>query len=431
MAEVFGGSGLVLASPGYKPNQRSSTFVSSAPVPSSSRRRRCRHRDAPVPVPEGCAIASPPLPEGLVTASLCSPASPASFLASSLQLDPVQLTPAHPVERPHDASALTSAEGRLPTSASVSTEGRLQAPDSAAAHSDASASVSAEGRLLLPSSNQRRCLPSKQAAASAKQPMPAVSRDELSAYAAKLLCPPDQIMEATRRGRILAGLLSSLMDSNGSPWRMLDVLNQLKDWLERWGDYFPGPLTMGVIECYCQETLKKIESPKPEPAAVSSEPQYAAEFSRPQLVATSPEFLEGSKYGQPLIQVPEGSEDGQPLIQVPEGFEGGPPLIQVPEFPEGADRLRSRADLYALRPTSRSPAPMVLYALRPTSRSLAPRVLYASRPTSRSSVPRVLYAPRQTTGPPAQSPQVAETPALPPASCQATSWVLRVTSSTA
>ncbi|MEQ2229752.1 hypothetical protein ILYODFUR_022102 [Ilyodon furcidens] len=40
MEEVFGGSGLVLASPGYKPSQRSPSFVSSAPVSSSSRQRR-------------------------------------------------------------------------------------------------------------------------------------------------------------------------------------------------------------------------------------------------------------------------------------------------------------------------------------------------------------------------------------------------------
>ncbi|MED6255930.1 hypothetical protein ATANTOWER_017057 [Ataeniobius toweri] len=40
MEEVFGSSGLVLASPGYKPSQRSPSFVSSAPVSSSSRQRR-------------------------------------------------------------------------------------------------------------------------------------------------------------------------------------------------------------------------------------------------------------------------------------------------------------------------------------------------------------------------------------------------------
>ncbi|MEQ2228720.1 hypothetical protein ILYODFUR_011756 [Ilyodon furcidens] len=47
MEEVFGGSRLVLAPPGYKPSQRSPTFVSSAPVSSSSRRWcRCRQPSA-------------------------------------------------------------------------------------------------------------------------------------------------------------------------------------------------------------------------------------------------------------------------------------------------------------------------------------------------------------------------------------------------
>ncbi|MEQ2270999.1 hypothetical protein XENORESO_019493, partial [Xenotaenia resolanae] len=43
MEEVLGGSRLVLAPPGYKPKQWSSTFVSSAPVPFSSCRQHRRH----------------------------------------------------------------------------------------------------------------------------------------------------------------------------------------------------------------------------------------------------------------------------------------------------------------------------------------------------------------------------------------------------
>ncbi|MEQ2312772.1 hypothetical protein AMECASPLE_034672 [Ameca splendens] len=142
MAEVFGGSGLVLASPGYKLNQRSSTFVSSASVPSSSRRRLCRRLSS----------------------------KPAAATAESP-------TPAAAAAEPSTPAAAAAAE------------------------------------------------PSSSVTASAEQPMLVVSQDELSS---KLPCPPDQMMEATRRVRILAGLLSSLLDSNGSPWRILDVLNQLR-----------------------------------------------------------------------------------------------------------------------------------------------------------------------------------------------------------
>ncbi|KAK5605364.1 hypothetical protein CRENBAI_025563 [Crenichthys baileyi] len=65
MEEVFGGSRLVLAPPGYNPSQRSSTFVSSAPVPCSSRRRR-RHR-----LPSAAAAAAEP--SATVTASAEQP----------------------------------------------------------------------------------------------------------------------------------------------------------------------------------------------------------------------------------------------------------------------------------------------------------------------------------------------------------------------
>ncbi|MED6233459.1 hypothetical protein ATANTOWER_012102, partial [Ataeniobius toweri] len=72
MEEVFGGSGLVLASPGYKPNQRSSTFVSSALVFSSSRQRR-RHRPSSKPAavtaessPPAAAAAAEPFPPAVV-----------------------------------------------------------------------------------------------------------------------------------------------------------------------------------------------------------------------------------------------------------------------------------------------------------------------------------------------------------------------------
>ncbi|KAK5599351.1 hypothetical protein CRENBAI_022252 [Crenichthys baileyi] len=148
---------------------RSSLPLTASATSTSS--RRCRRRGASVPVPEGCAYASSPLPEGLITASHCSAASPECFLASSYQSDPVQRPTANPVERPLDASALTSAVGRLSASASASPEFLL----------DASASASTKGRLLAPasataqlsSSAAASAEPSTSAAASATTEFPA------------------------------------------------------------------------------------------------------------------------------------------------------------------------------------------------------------------------------------------------------------------
>ncbi|MED6234346.1 hypothetical protein ATANTOWER_027501 [Ataeniobius toweri] len=101
MEEVLGGSRLVLAPPGYKPNQLSSTFVSSAPVPFSSCRQHRHHLPSAAAVAARAIHASSsrcpshprqqqPLPE---------PSTPAAAAARAIHASSSRC-PSHPRQQP-------------------------------------------------------------------------------------------------------------------------------------------------------------------------------------------------------------------------------------------------------------------------------------------------------------------------------------------
>ncbi|KAK5599043.1 hypothetical protein CRENBAI_026657 [Crenichthys baileyi] len=291
-------------------------------APAPSRRRQRRHRDAPLSVPEGCANASSPLPEGLVTASLYSTASPAFFLASSLQLDSVQRPTADPAECPLDAFALTSAKGRLTASASTYLSSGLTLPHLSPWRVGSKPRFQQQLSPTLPHQFPRRV-------GSFTPPQTDVVLVTSAPRQLQLLLRSAQWL----RPEPLPTWMAPAIHVRSGSCRAIHVRSGCSQASRASACCHASGVSRGVRGWTASDPEGfKDELPLlPVPEGFKDEPPL---FPVPEGFEDEPPLLpvpEGFEDEPPLLPVPEGFEDQPPLLPVPEGFEDQPPLLPVPE----------------------------------------------------------------------------------------------------
>ncbi|KAK5604068.1 hypothetical protein CRENBAI_023719 [Crenichthys baileyi] len=120
-----------------------------------------------------------------------------------------------------------------------------------------------------------------------------------------------------------------------SPWRRLEVVNSLKDWLEEWGSFFPqDPLIHLSIEAEHQKALEEIAAPMrrlPAPSSARhSTEDHRSGTNRPYILFL-PVRGSGTDCLHFLFQLRVFNMKLPPfLIPVPEGFEDEPPPSSEP-----------------------------------------------------------------------------------------------------
>ncbi|MED6263123.1 hypothetical protein CHARACLAT_001247 [Characodon lateralis] len=151
-----------------------------------------------------------------------------------------------------------------------------------------------------------------------------------------------------KRGEILVKLFSHLVTSTSSPWRRLEIVGSLQDWLEVRKDFFPDPRIHHTIEAERQRAQGEIATsmkrpPAPSSAHLSTEagggfPAHGLAPDQPAPLLPTPNPVPGP--------VPEGFMDELPPhpdpvpSSVPEGSQAEPASHSVPVREGPVDGLR-------------------------------------------------------------------------------------------